>query len=72
MKELLEVGKVTPVIDRRFPLRDVADAIRFYHILDHAKRGRAAQWSDFQSQQASQTVLLFPKRANKHWYRVER
>jgi NADPH:quinone reductase-like Zn-dependent oxidoreductase len=29
MKELLETGKVTPVIDRRFPLRDVADAIRY-------------------------------------------
>ncbi len=29
MRELLEVGKVTPVIDRRFPLRDVADAIRY-------------------------------------------
>ncbi len=29
MKELLEAGKVKPVIDRRFPLRDVADAIRY-------------------------------------------
>src|SRR5437667_3523587 len=29
MKELLEAGKVTPVIDRRFLLRDVADAIRY-------------------------------------------
>jgi len=29
MKELIEAGKVTPVIDRRFPLRDVADAIRY-------------------------------------------
>jgi NADPH:quinone reductase-like Zn-dependent oxidoreductase len=29
MKELLEAGKVTPVIDRRFPLPDVADAIRY-------------------------------------------
>jgi len=29
MKELLEADKVTPVIDRRFPLRDVADAIRY-------------------------------------------
>jgi NADPH:quinone reductase-like Zn-dependent oxidoreductase len=29
MKELLEANKVTPVIDRRFPLRDVADAIRY-------------------------------------------
>jgi NADPH:quinone reductase-like Zn-dependent oxidoreductase len=29
MKELIDAGKVTPVIDRRFPLRDVADAIRY-------------------------------------------
>ena len=29
MKELLEASKVKPVIDRRFPLRDVADAIRY-------------------------------------------
>src|SRR5947209_2258228 len=29
MKELLEAGKVKPVIDRRFPLRDLADAIRY-------------------------------------------
>jgi NADPH:quinone reductase-like Zn-dependent oxidoreductase len=29
MKELLEAGKVTPVIDRRFPLPEVADAIRY-------------------------------------------
>jgi NADPH:quinone reductase-like Zn-dependent oxidoreductase len=29
MKELLEAGKVIPVIDRRFPLREVADAIRY-------------------------------------------
>jgi len=29
MKELLEAGKVTPVIDRRFPLSDVADALRY-------------------------------------------
>ena len=29
MKDLLEAGKVTPVIDRRFPLHDVADAIRY-------------------------------------------
>ena len=29
MKELLEASKVKPVIDRRFPLRDVAVAIRY-------------------------------------------
>ena len=29
MKDLLEAGKVTPVIDRRFPLCEVADAIRY-------------------------------------------
>jgi NADPH:quinone reductase-like Zn-dependent oxidoreductase len=36
MKELLEAGKVTPVIDRRFPLCDVADAIRYLEA-GHAK-----------------------------------
>jgi NADPH:quinone reductase-like Zn-dependent oxidoreductase len=30
MKELLEVGKVVPVIDRRYPLSEVAEAIRYY------------------------------------------
>ena len=29
MKELLEAGKVVPVIDRRYPLREVAEAIRY-------------------------------------------
>jgi NADPH:quinone reductase-like Zn-dependent oxidoreductase len=29
MKELLEAGKVTPVIDRWYPLSDVADAMRY-------------------------------------------
>lgn len=29
MQELLETGKVTPVIDRRYPLSEVADAIRY-------------------------------------------
>ena len=36
MKELLEAGKVTPVIDLCFPLRDVADAIRYLEA-GHAK-----------------------------------
>jgi NADPH:quinone reductase-like Zn-dependent oxidoreductase len=30
MKELLEAGKVVPVIDRRYPLREVAKALRYY------------------------------------------
>ena len=29
VKELLEVGKVVPVIDRCYPLREVPDAIRY-------------------------------------------
>ncbi|GHO77261.1 hypothetical protein KSD_50320 [Ktedonobacter sp. SOSP1-85] len=29
MKELLETGKVVPVIDRRYPLRETAEAIRY-------------------------------------------
>ena len=29
MKELLEAGKVAPVIDRRYPLSEAADAIRY-------------------------------------------
>ena len=29
MKELLEIGKVTPVIDRRYPLSEVAEALRY-------------------------------------------
>jgi NADPH:quinone reductase-like Zn-dependent oxidoreductase len=29
LKELIEAGKVTPVIDRAYPLSDVADAIRY-------------------------------------------
>ena len=29
MKELIEAGKVTPVIDRRYPLSEVAEAIRY-------------------------------------------
>jgi NADPH:quinone reductase-like Zn-dependent oxidoreductase len=30
MKELLEAGKVVPVIDRRYPLHEVAEALRYY------------------------------------------
>ncbi|MCX5990722.1 MAG: zinc-binding dehydrogenase [Chloroflexi bacterium] len=29
IKELLEAGKVKPVIDRRYPLSEVAEAIRY-------------------------------------------
>jgi NADPH:quinone reductase-like Zn-dependent oxidoreductase len=30
MKELIEAGKVVPVIDRRYPLSEVAEALRYY------------------------------------------
>jgi NADPH:quinone reductase-like Zn-dependent oxidoreductase len=30
LKELLEAGKVVPVIDRRYPLSEVPEAIRYY------------------------------------------
>jgi NADPH:quinone reductase-like Zn-dependent oxidoreductase len=30
IKELLEAGKVVPVIDRRYPLDEVAEAVRYY------------------------------------------
>ena len=36
IKELLESGKVKPVIDRRYPLSEVAEAIRYYEE-GHAK-----------------------------------
>ena len=29
VKELLEAGKVVPVIDRRYPLSEVAEALRY-------------------------------------------
>ena len=30
MKELIEAGKVTPVIDRRYPLSEIAEAFRYF------------------------------------------
>ena len=30
LKELLETGKVTPVIDRRYTLSEVPEALRYY------------------------------------------
>jgi NADPH:quinone reductase-like Zn-dependent oxidoreductase len=30
MKELIEAGKVKPVIDRCYPLREVPEALRYY------------------------------------------
>ena len=30
VKDLIEDGKVVPVIDRRYPLSQVADALRYY------------------------------------------
>jgi NADPH:quinone reductase-like Zn-dependent oxidoreductase len=29
LRDLLEAGKVVPVIDRRYPLNDVAEALRY-------------------------------------------
>jgi NADPH:quinone reductase-like Zn-dependent oxidoreductase len=36
LRDLLEAGKIVPVIDRRYPLSDVAEAVR-YVIEEHAK-----------------------------------
>ncbi len=36
MKELIEVGKVKSVIDKRYPLSEVAKALRYYEE-GHAK-----------------------------------
>ena len=38
IKELLETGRVTPVIDRRYPLAETADAIRYLET--HRARGK--------------------------------
>ena len=36
MKELIEAGKVVPVIDRRYPLRQTAEALRYLE-QEHAR-----------------------------------
>jgi NADPH:quinone reductase-like Zn-dependent oxidoreductase len=38
LKELLETGKVVPVIDRRYPLSDTADALRYLE--EHHAQGK--------------------------------
>jgi NADPH:quinone reductase-like Zn-dependent oxidoreductase len=38
LRELLEAGKITPVIDRTFPLSEVPNAIR--HLRSGQARGR--------------------------------
>jgi NADPH:quinone reductase-like Zn-dependent oxidoreductase len=38
LKELVEAGKVTPVIDRTYPLSDVPEAIRY--MTDGHARGK--------------------------------
>ena len=30
MKELFEAGKIVPVIDKRYPLSEVAEALRYF------------------------------------------
>jgi NADPH:quinone reductase-like Zn-dependent oxidoreductase len=36
LRELVESGQVTPVIDRRYPLRETAEAIRYVEV-EHAR-----------------------------------
>ncbi|MGH9720734.1 MAG: zinc-binding dehydrogenase, partial [Bryobacteraceae bacterium] len=38
LRELLEVGKITPVIDNAYPLRDVREAFR--HMVEDETRGK--------------------------------
>ena len=38
LRELLEAGKVTPVVDRTFPLSEIAEAIRY--LRDGRARGK--------------------------------
>lgn len=42
MKELIETGKVTPVIDRTYPLSETAEAVR-YLAEGHARGKRRCQ-----------------------------
>jgi NADPH:quinone reductase-like Zn-dependent oxidoreductase len=39
LRELLEAGKLTPVIDRTYPLREVAEAIR-HLVAGHGRGGK--------------------------------
>jgi len=36
LRELIEAGRVTPVIDRRYPLTEAAEAIRYLEV-EHAR-----------------------------------
>jgi len=40
MKELIEAGKVKPVIDKRYQLSEVAEALRYY--AEGHSRGKVA------------------------------
>ncbi len=54
LKELIEAGKITPVIDRRYPLTETAQAMRYFEeghtrgkiviTMDHSNDTQA--WSD--------------------------
>ena len=40
LKELIEAGKVTPVIDRTYPLSEVPEAIRYLERGPRPRQGR--------------------------------
>ena len=40
LKELIEAGKVTPVIDRTYPLSEVPEAIRYIETRPRPRKGR--------------------------------